>query len=136
MPAITQRNRLPILPTDIIHVIVDVLSFDFDFENTDSYLRDKRRRRREYYSKELLNLRVACRQFCHIVSPRLFRTLRLTHTLKSINGFLAIVKSPWANQCVQSVKYQYWDPGKYLLPFQLQLGLIGLRTPSIRVRLS
>jgi hypothetical protein len=134
MPTVSQRNPLPILPTDIIHVIVDVLSFDFDFENTDSRLRDKRRKRREYYSKELLNLRVACRQFCHIVSPRIFRTLRLTHTLKSINGFLAIVESPWANQCVQSVKYQYWDPGKYRHPphFPFNLNLVSLASEPHR----
>jgi hypothetical protein len=105
-------NRIPYLPSDIIHAIVDSVALEFDIENLDSWKRHKRRLRCEYYSKDLLNLRASCREFCWIVSPRVFRTLRLTHTLKSIAGFVQIIQSPWVNHCVQSVKYQYWNPGK------------------------
>lgn len=110
-------KRIPYLPSDIIHAIVDILALKFDLENLDSYKRHERRLGREYYSKDLLSLRASCREFCWIVSPRVFRTLRLTHTLKSIAGFVQIMKSPRVNHCVQSVKYQYWDPGKTINPF-------------------
>jgi hypothetical protein len=109
MSTVSPPKRLPILPIDIIHAIVDELILKFDIENSDSSLRH---RRRAYYSPELLNLRVACREFCLIVSPRVFRTLRLTHTLRSIRGFLGIMQSRWVNQGVQTVRYQYWDPGE------------------------
>jgi hypothetical protein len=103
----------PILPVDIIYPIVDLLAIDFDIENLDLFVRSQRRLRREYYSKELLNLRIVSRTFCRIVSLRLFHTLRFTHTLPSIRGFLAIIQSPWVCNCVQVVRYEYWNPGKY-----------------------
>lgn len=106
------RKRLPILPIDVIYPIVDLVALDFDIENLDLFVRSQRRLRREYYSKELLNLRIVSREFCRIVSPRLFRTLRVTHTVASITGFLTIIQSPRVRHCVQAVKYEYWDPGK------------------------
>jgi hypothetical protein len=112
MPVAPERNRLPILPVDILYPIVDLLALDFDEENLDLFVRNQRRLRREYYCKDLLNLRVVSRTFCRIVSPRLFRTLRLTHTLASISGFLDIIQSPWVRHCVQAVRYEYWVPGK------------------------
>jgi hypothetical protein len=107
------RKPFPLLPIDILYPIVDLLAIDFDEENLDSFVRNQRRLRREYYCKELLNLRVVSRTFCRIVSPRLFRTLRLTHTLASITGFLSIIQSPWVRYSVQAVRYEYWNPGKY-----------------------
>jgi hypothetical protein len=104
------RKRLPILPVDVIYPIVELLALDFDIENLDHYVRSQRRLRREYYSKELLNLRIVSREFCRIVSPRLFRTVRITHTVASITGFLAIIQSPRVRHCVHVVKYEYWDP--------------------------
>ena len=92
--------------------IVDIVAIDFDTEDMDLDVRHERRLRREYYSKDLLTLRAVCREFCWIASPRAFRTLRLTYTLKSIAGFLEIMQSPWIKHGVQSVKYQYWNPGK------------------------
>lgn len=132
------QKLLPILPVDIIYPIVDILAIDFDIENLDLFVRSQRRLRREYYSKELLNLRVVSRTFCRIVSPRLFHTLRLTHTLPSIRGFLAIIQSPWVRHCVQSVRYEYWNPGKYsriiaVFFFSDRLGLIPVhRTSTVR----
>ncbi|KAH8984258.1 hypothetical protein EDB92DRAFT_1887860 [Lactarius akahatsu] len=105
--------RLPQLPVDILHAIVDELVVDFDSQNSDQWVRHQNRLRRIFYSKELLTLRLVCREFCHIVSPRIFRTLKLTHTLPSIRGFTAMLRSPWVAPCVQSVKYQYWDPEPY-----------------------
>jgi hypothetical protein len=104
--------RFPHLPADIIHTIVDELAVAFDSQNSDPWERHQNRLKRIFYSKELLDLRIVCREFCHIVSPRIFRTLRLTHTLPSIRGFIAMLQSPWVANCVQSVKYQYWNPGK------------------------
>lgn len=104
--------RFPLLPADIIHAIVDELVVAFDSQNSDPWERHQNRLKRIFYSKELLDLRVVCREFCHIISPRIFRTLRLTHTLPSIRGFIAMLQSPWVAHCVQSVKYQYWNPGK------------------------
>ncbi|KAF8260622.1 hypothetical protein EI94DRAFT_1811425 [Lactarius quietus] len=109
----TSMSRFPQLPADIIHAIVDELVDAFDIQNSDTWERHQNRLRRIFYSKELLNLRVVCREFCHIVSPRIFRTLRLTHTLPSIRGFVAMLQSPWVAHCVQSVKYQYWNPEPY-----------------------
>jgi hypothetical protein len=43
---------------------------------------------------------------------RSFCMLRLTHTLPSIRGFIAMLQSLWVVHCVQSVKYQYWNSGK------------------------
>jgi hypothetical protein len=108
-----ERKPLPILPVDIFYPIVDLLALDFDEENLDPFVRSQRRLRREYYCKELLNLRVVSRTFCRVVSPRLFRTLRLTHTVASIKGFLDIIQSPWVNHSVQAVRYDYWSPGEY-----------------------
>ncbi|KAH9036044.1 hypothetical protein EDB83DRAFT_1770571 [Lactarius deliciosus] len=105
--------RLPQLPADILHAIVDELVVDFDSQNSDQWVRHQNRLRRIFYSKELLTLRLVCREFCHIVSPRIFRTLKLTHTLPSIRGFIGMLRSPWVAPCVQSVKYQYWDPEPY-----------------------
>ncbi|KAH9174607.1 hypothetical protein EDB89DRAFT_1951954 [Lactarius sanguifluus] len=105
--------RLPQLPADILHAIVDELVVDFDSQNSDQWVRHQNRLRRIFYSKELLTLRLVCREFCHIVSPRIFRTLKLTHTLPSIRGFITMLRSPWVAPCVQSVKYQYWDPEPY-----------------------
>ena len=119
MSAAFERKRLPVLPIDIIHAIVDVLTLDFDIENLDQWLRHDRRLRREYYSQELLNLRVVCREFCYVATPRVFRTLWLTHTLKSMEGFLAVMQSPWVSHCVQNVRYQYWNPGKLSLSLLL-----------------
>lgn len=108
-----ERKGPPILPIDIIYPIVDLLALDFDNENLDSYVRSQRRLRSEFYSKELLNLRIVSRTFCHIASPRLFCTLKLTHTLSSITGFLTVIQSPWVRHHVQTVRYEYWDPGEY-----------------------
>ncbi len=107
----THMSQLRHLPEDIIHTIVDEIVFDFDMQNADPWDRHQNQLRRIFYSKELLNLRVVSRQFCLIVSPRIFRTLRLTHTLPSIRGFITMLQSPWVAHCVQAVKYQYWDPG-------------------------
>jgi hypothetical protein len=112
MSTTSDDQHIPFLPSDIIHTIVDIVALDFDIENSDGWVRHQRRLRREYYCKDLLSLRAVSREFCWITSPRVFRTLRLTHTLKSIAGFLEIMQSPWVNHCVQSVKYQYWNPGK------------------------
>ena len=110
-------KRIPYLPSDIIHAIADIIALEFDIENLDPCKRHDRRLAREYYPKDLLSLRASCREFCWIVSSRVFRTLRLTHTLKSIAGFVQIMQSPWVNHCVQSVKYQYWNPGKTINRF-------------------
>jgi hypothetical protein len=109
----SERKRLPILPVDVIYPIVDLLALDFEIENLDFYVRSQRRLRREHYCKELLSLRIVSRTFCRIVSPRLFRTLKLTHTLASITGFLTVIQSPWVRHHVQAVRYEYWDPGEY-----------------------
>ncbi|KAI0287634.1 hypothetical protein BC826DRAFT_745335 [Russula brevipes] len=108
MSAASEQCQSPILPTDIIHVIADVLAL----EDSDGRIR-QRRLRREHYSKTLLNLRLVCREWCYIASPRLFRTLRLTHTTKSLKGFLTVMESPWIGHVVRSVRYQYWDPEIY-----------------------
>lgn len=113
MSIASERKRPPVLPVDIIYPIVDLLALDFDTENLDLYVRNQRRLQREYYSKELLNLRIVSRTFCRIVSPRLFRTLKLTHTLSSITGFLAIIQSPRVRHHVHAIRYEYWDPGEY-----------------------
>lgn len=105
-----ERKRPPVLPVDIIYPIVELLALNFDTENLDLYVRSQRRLRREFYCKELLNLRIVSRTFCRIASPRLFCTLKLTHTLSSITGFLAIIQSPWVRHHVQAVRYEYWDP--------------------------
>ncbi|KAH9959863.1 hypothetical protein BC827DRAFT_1212146 [Russula dissimulans] len=110
MIAVDEQKRLPVLPLDLIYPIVDVLALDFDIENLDSWERHQRRLRREYFSKDLLNLRLVCSEFSRIVSPRIFRTLRLTHTQNSIMGFLSLMQSPRVNHFVQSVHYHYWDP--------------------------
>ena len=110
---IRKQIRLPQLPADIIHTIVDELVVAFDNQNSDQWERHQNRLKRIFYSKELLDLRAVCREFCHIVTPRIFRTLRFTHTLPSIKGFITMLQSPWVAHCVQSVKYQYWDPGKF-----------------------
>ena len=112
MTTTTATNRIPLLPSDIIHAIVDIIALDFDTENLDLDVQHDRRLQREYQSKDLLSLRAVCREFCWIASPRAFRTLRLTYTLKSIAGFLEIMHSPWIKHGVQSVKYQYWNPGQ------------------------
>ena len=130
------QKRQPILPVDIIYPIVDILSVDFDIENLDLFVRSQRRLRREFYSKELLNLRVVSRTFCRIVSPRLFHTLRLTHTLPSIRGFLSIIQSPWVRHCVQAVRYEYWNPGKHrriitALFFSDRMGSIPFRSQNL-----
>jgi len=113
MSIVSEPKRSPVLPVDIIYPIVDLVAFNFDTENLDSYVRSQRRLRREYYCKELLNLRIVSRTFCRIVSPRLFRTLKFTHTVSSITGFLAIIQSPWVHHHIQAVRYEYWDPGEY-----------------------
>lgn len=109
----SEQIRLPQLPADIIHAIVDELVVDFDSQNGEPWERHQNRLIHNFYSKELLNLRVVCREFCHIASPRIFRTIRLTHTLPSIRAFVAMLQSPWVAHCVQSVRYQYWDPEPY-----------------------
>ena len=106
-------SRLPQLPADIIHAIVDELAVDFDRQNLDTWQRLQNRLKRIFYCKELLDLRLVCREICLIVSSRIFRTLRFTHTLPSIRGFISMLQSPWVAHCVQSVKYQYWNPGKF-----------------------
>jgi hypothetical protein len=116
MSSTTETKRIPFLPSDIIHAIVDIVALDFDTENLDLDVQHERRLQREYQSKDLLSLRAVCREFCWIASPRAFRTLRLTYTLKSIAGFLEIMRSPWIKHGVQSVKYQYWNPGQYCVP--------------------
>ncbi|KAI9434450.1 hypothetical protein H4582DRAFT_1977600 [Lactarius indigo] len=108
----SRQIRLPQLPTDILHDIVDELVVDFDRQSLDQW-HHQNRSQRFFYSKELLALRLVCREFCHIVSPRIFRTLRFTHTLPSIKGFITMLQSPRVSPCVQSVKYQYWDPEPY-----------------------
>lgn len=108
----SEKKRVPYLPSDIIHTIVETVALEYDIENLDPWTRSQRRLGREFYCKDLLSLRAVCREFCWISSPRVFRTLWLTHTLKSTAGFLDIIQSPWINPCVQSVKYQYWNPGK------------------------
>ncbi len=113
MSAVSERKQLPVLPIDVIYPIVYLLALDFDTENLDLYVRNQRRLQREYYSKDLLSLRIVSRTFCRIVSPRVFRTLKLTHTLASTTGFLAIIQSPWVRHHVQAVRYEYWDPGEY-----------------------
>ena len=113
MSIASERKQPLFLPDDIIYPIIDLLVLDFDTENLDSTVRDERRLQREYYCKDLLNLRVVSRDFCRVVSPRLFRTLKLTHTLSSITGFLGMIQSPRIRHHVQAVRYQYWDPGEY-----------------------
>jgi hypothetical protein len=113
MSIASEQKSASVLPIDIIYTIVDLLALDFDTENLDSYVQSQRRLRCEYYCKELLNLRILSRTFCRIVSPRLFRTLKLTHTVSSITGLLAIIQSPWVRPHVQVVRYEYWDPGEY-----------------------
>jgi len=113
MIATSEQKRLPVLPIDVFYPIIDVLTLDFDIENTDSWERHQRRLRREYICKDLFNLRLVCSEFSRIVSPRIFHTLRLTHTHKSITGFLQLMQSPRINHLVRGVHYQYWDPGKY-----------------------
>jgi hypothetical protein len=112
MTATTETKRIPFLPSDIVHAIVDIVALDFETEDLDLDVQHERRLQREYYSEDLLSLRAVCREFCWIASPRAFRTIRLTYTLKSIAGFLEIMHSPWIKHGVQSVKYQYWNPGK------------------------
>jgi hypothetical protein len=111
--SIASEQKASVLPIDIIYTIVDLLALDFDTENLNSYAQSQRRLRCEYYCKELLNLRTLSRTFCRIVSPRLFRTLKLTHTVSSITGFLTVIQSPWVRHHVQTVRYEYWDPGEY-----------------------
>jgi len=110
MSITSERKRPPVLPVDIIYPIVDLLALDFDTENLDFSVRSQRRLQREYYCKDLLNLRIVSHTFCRIVSPRVFRTLKLTHTLSSITGFLAIIQSPWVRHHARAVRYEYWDP--------------------------
>lgn len=112
MSIASEWKRPALLPVDIIYQIVDQVALDFDTENLNMYVRKERRLQREYYSKELLNLRIVSRTFCGIVSPRLFRTLKFTHTLSSITGFSAIMQSRWIRQHVQAVRYEYWNPGE------------------------
>jgi hypothetical protein len=97
----------------MINPIVDLLALNFDTENLDLYVRSQHRLRREFYRKELLNLRIVSRTFCHIASPRLFYTPKLTHTLSSITGFLGTIQSPWVRHHVPTVIHEYWDPGEY-----------------------
>lgn len=112
MSIASERKRPSVLPEDIIYPIVDLVALNFDIENLDLYVRSQRRLRREYYCAELLNLRVVSRTFCRIVSPRVFRALKLTHTVSSITNFLAIIQSPRVRHHVEAVRYGYWDPGE------------------------
>ncbi|KAI0290090.1 hypothetical protein B0F90DRAFT_667974 [Multifurca ochricompacta] len=89
------------LPTDIIHIIVDNLSNDFEVENSDSWVRHQNRLRRVRQPPSLFALRLVCREFCRIVSWRTFRVLWITHTVRSMEGFLATIRSPWITHCVQ-----------------------------------
>jgi hypothetical protein len=63
------RTISPVLPVDIIYLIVDLLALNFDTENLDLYVHSQCRLRREFYCKELLNLRIVPHTFCRIASP-------------------------------------------------------------------
>ncbi|KAI0258599.1 hypothetical protein BC834DRAFT_910783 [Gloeopeniophorella convolvens] len=94
------------LPDDLILIIVNDLVLDLENDDPEQDPPPSSSR----YPQDLLNLRATCSRLCHIASPRAFHILTFTHTLRSINGFLAMLQSPWVREGVKVVNYQYWDP--------------------------
>jgi hypothetical protein len=103
MTIASERKQPRILSVDIIHPIVDLLALDFDTENLALDVRRQRRLPRVLLQRAAQS----AHRLSRIVSPRLFRTLKLMHALSSFTGFLAIIQSPWVRHRVQAVRYEY-----------------------------